>query len=201
MVRHSKNGTKVTQKVFADDICLITKTKEEVEELLTALEDFCTWFGLSVNPNKCGCLSLVDRSCYRGSYVEDFSPLYRRKIIHSLQWDDTYRYLGVEVGRGRGVSRNSLREDILNIVEKILASKLTPWQKVDVVNTFALSKVTYALHMSQQEGFRSTSVFAFIVGSLGSWDPVNSSCLQALGVRYKYSKLFSKLCVTGPPLK
>jgi len=36
----------------------------------------------------------------------------------------------------------------VEIVEKILASRLTEWQKIDAINLFALSKTNYVLNTS-----------------------------------------------------
>ena len=48
--------------------------------------------------------------------------------------------------------------------------------------------------MKAQDNFNTVEVHAFIVGSLGAWDPANSSALRALGVRRAYTPLFQKLC-------
>ncbi len=49
--------------------------------------------------------------------------------------------------------------------------------------------------MEGQPQYRAVSVHAFVVGSLGSWDPDNSDTLRALRVGQNYAKLFRKLCV------
>jgi len=36
----------------------------------------------------------------------------------------------------------------------------------------------------------------FIIGSLGSWDPLNRDTLKALQIGNKYARLFRKLCVS-----
>ena len=46
------------------------------------------------------------------------------------------------------------------------------------------------------EGFVDVMVDAFIVGSLGSWDPDNATISRRLGIGASYSKLFKKLCVS-----
>jgi len=54
----------------------------------------------------------------------------------------------VEVGRTSSRVAKRLQEYILETVDKILDSWLTDWQKLDAINTFALSKVTYRLSTS-----------------------------------------------------
>ncbi len=46
----------------------------------------------------------------------------------------------------------------------------------------------------EDNNYNSVTVHAFIVGSLGAWDPANTKTLKALHISAKYSKLFSILC-------
>ena len=142
-----ENGSRLKQLTYADDLCAVATSKDEISAILSIVEEFCAWSGLSLNVGKCGCLSLINSSS-RGRYVEPFSPEFSGQPIPALKWEDTYRYLGVEVGRPRSGSADSLRSDILGTVDKILASYLTDWQKMDAINTFALSKATYLLSTS-----------------------------------------------------
>ena len=80
--------------------------------------------------------------------MESFSPRYGRDAIPALKWEDTYRYLGVEVGRPRKGTIDPIMSSILETVDKIVSSRLTDWQKVDAINTFAMSKLTYHLNSS-----------------------------------------------------
>ena len=76
----------------------------------------------------------------------------QKKLV--LKWEDTYRYLGEQVGRMRLGGADELSNEILGVVDKILQSKLTDWQKLDAINLFALSKATYHLSTSLQTGLR-----------------------------------------------
>lgn len=44
-------------------------------------------------------------------------------------------------------------------------------------------------------GFDSVEVDAFVVGSLGSWDPDNEEVMADLGIRRRYARLFRDLCL------
>ena len=142
-----ENDSTIQQMAYADDLCLVATTKEEIESSLAVISAFSRWSGLSLNAQKCGCLSVIN-STSRGRYVEPFSPSYCDETIPALEWGDTYRYLGIEVGRTRTTTASKLHDAIIATVEKILASRLTDWQKVDAVNTFALSKATFLLSTS-----------------------------------------------------
>ena len=56
------NATKVNILAYADDICAIGKTKEEIERMLKRLYEFTQWAGLHFNPAKCGCLSMINHN-------------------------------------------------------------------------------------------------------------------------------------------
>ena len=44
-----------------------------------------------------------------------------------------------------------------------------------------------------EQGF-DTTLDAFVVGTLGTWDPENDHLLSLIGIRRKYGILFKKLC-------
>ncbi len=96
-------------------------------------------------------------------------PKFDDQLIPALSWEDTYRYLGVEVGRSSSGSADKLKKEIIEAVDKILESRLTDWQKLDAINTFALSKTTYYLSTSllNCEDYLSSAQ-----SSGGIWPPV-----------------------------
>ena len=139
------NDTSVSTLGYADDICMVGKTKDDIQKALHLFMEFAEWACLRINPRKCGCLSAINGS-KRGCYIEPYSPLAGADHIPALKWEDAYKHLGVPVQRSRqGDPRTSLQEEVLSIVGKILGSRLTDWQKLDAINTFALSKMTYQL--------------------------------------------------------
>ena len=68
-----ENGTEVKQQAYADDVCLISSSKDDINGLLRIIHEFSEWSGLSLNIRQCGCLSMINSSA-RGRYVEPFSP-------------------------------------------------------------------------------------------------------------------------------
>ena len=54
------NGTKVKILTYADDICVIGITKEEIERMLERIYKYTQWAGLKFNPAKCGSLSMIN---------------------------------------------------------------------------------------------------------------------------------------------
>ncbi len=139
------NGSTIKQLAYADDRCLTETSKQAVSTSLQLVHEFSVWSGLHLNVSKCGCLSMINS---RGRYVESFSPAYGTDSIPALKWEDTYRYLGVEIGRPRKGTVDPVMAKVVETVERIVKSKLTDWQKVDAINTFAMSKLTYHLNSS-----------------------------------------------------
>ena len=84
---------------------------------MEVVTEFTGWSHLSLNVGKCGCLSMMNRGS-RGRYVEPFSPLYGSEPIPALKWEDTYKYLGVEIGRPKRV--DPLLQQIEELVDTIL---------------------------------------------------------------------------------
>ena len=56
------NGTKVKVLAYADDICVIGKSKDEIEKMLETIYKYTQWAGLHFNPVKCGCLSMINHN-------------------------------------------------------------------------------------------------------------------------------------------
>jgi len=48
--------------------------------------------------------------------------------------------------------------------------------------------------MLSEKGYQEVTTDAFIVGSLGSWDPVNEEVNKQLQINPGYANLFHKLC-------
>jgi len=122
------NGFTVTQLAYADDLCILALEQHAL------FKDFSSWCGLNINVKKCGCLSSINNS-KRGSYVELFTPTY----------DGAF---GLPTARERLSTTATLTSSVVELAEKILASHLTEWQKVDAINLFAISKTNYVLHTS-----------------------------------------------------
>ena len=55
-------------------------------------------------------------------------------------------------------------------------------------------KYSHLREVLAAKGYQNITVDAFVVGSLGSWDPRNDELLRQLWVPHKYAILFRKLC-------
>ena len=79
-------------------------------------------------------------------YVKPFEPqVDEANHIPALKWEDSYKYLGVQLGRERRGTMDDLAQSMSNAAERICSSALTDWQKTDAINTFVIPKACYHL--------------------------------------------------------
>ena len=57
-----------------------------------------------------------------------------------------------------------------------------------------IAKYSHLREVLAAKGFRKVTVDAFVIGSLGSWDPRNDALTRSLGIPYRYMTMFRKLC-------
>lgn len=57
-----------------------------------------------------------------------------------------------------------------------------------------VEKYNHLREVLAAKGYRNVTIDAFIIGSLGSWDPQNESLVRKLGISRRYMTLFRKLC-------
>ena len=138
-----KNGTKTSCLAFADDLCLITSTTQEAQQMVSSMKQFFDWAGLQLNPTKCGSLTMINNR--KNKFVAPFSPkIDNSQAIPHLNWEDSYKYLGIKVGRERQ-SLDNMTKSIINDAEEIGKSALTEWQKIEAIRMFVLSRTNYIL--------------------------------------------------------
>ena len=66
--------------------------------------------------------------------------------------------------------------------DSLTVARQTKLQKYDSLKTWLQGK------------YEEVELEAFVVGALGSWDPVNEAVLRLLHIGRNYSRLFRKLC-------
>ena len=139
----SSSTPKIRYLAYADDLCFVGHSKEDIQALNTVFETFLKWSGMQLKPAKCCSLSCINSSYHK--YVQSFSLQIAGFSIRPLKWGDRYRYLGVDTGRVRLDSLKDLEVSISTDVKSICNSSLTDWQKVDAINSFIIPRSTYHL--------------------------------------------------------
>lgn len=74
---------------YADDLCLVAETREQLQRMLDRAYEYAQWTGLRFRPNKCATLS-VNNGAPR-HFVENYYFLMGSESLPVLKWEDHYR--------------------------------------------------------------------------------------------------------------
>lgn len=77
------NGTRVGVLAYADDICIIGRSKDDINSMLEKIYAYTEWAGLKFNTAKCGCLSVINHGSKK--YVGKFEPRLGSALLPSLK--------------------------------------------------------------------------------------------------------------------
>ncbi len=142
------NG-EISVLAYADDLVLLAKNKDALQNLLDSASKTATLIGLEFRPDKCATLCMT----YNRKYADNIQLhkfTVQGKDIPVLKEHEHYRYLGVPIGMIRDVDYlDSLVDDLCNDLERIRSSLLAPWQKLDAIKTFIQPCLTYALRAGE----------------------------------------------------
>lgn len=141
-----QDGSKIRYLAYADDLCIAAHTKNDINRMISRIEDFTNWAGLRFNTSKCASLSAINSKTRK--YVESFSPTLNNQPIVALKWEERYKYLGVQIGRTKLSTLSGLKDTIIAETDLIAKSPLADWQKIEAINIFVLSKAQYHLRAS-----------------------------------------------------
>ncbi|XP_023215163.1 uncharacterized protein LOC111617983 [Centruroides sculpturatus] len=130
---------------YADDITIISKSAAGLQSQLDLLSSWARCSGLSFNPSKCATLVVAGK--YRCDDQTHFSI--QGSNIPRLHKDDSYLHLGIPTGFTMGRSADDTIDGILSDIKLVDNSCLAPWQKIDCVNTFLTSRLTFHLTLGK----------------------------------------------------
>ncbi|XP_027850614.2 uncharacterized protein LOC114129936 [Aphis gossypii] len=117
---------------FADDLCLISDSPEELQLSIDAAHISLGMLGLSLNAAKCASLHLSGR---RPVGVRDTRFNLNGSPLRPLAEGEAATFLGAQVGFNVVPPLSTLAE-IIDIGLRIARSKLAPWQRMDALKTF-----------------------------------------------------------------
>ena len=144
------NG-EISVLAYADDLVIVAKTKEKLQQLLDVASSSADLIGLEFRQDKCTSLSMTYSKKYP-SNIELNQFRVQTKEIPSLTEHEHYRYLGVPIGVRRDVDTlESLVDDLCVDLERIRSSLLAPWQKLDAIRTFVQPCLTFALRAGEPQ--------------------------------------------------
>ena len=140
------HGNPVYVLAYADDLVLVSCTRNGLQTLLDDVSVAANILQLSFHPDKCASLSLTCNSKREPSRVGDTVFSVQERNIPVLLKEESYWYLGVPIGLLYDAN-DMLRitDKLIKDLEKIRDSLLAPWQQLDAVRTFIQLCLTYVL--------------------------------------------------------
>ena len=132
---------------YADDMTLIATEKENLQHLINVASSPCAELGLSINPQKCKFINMSGATP-RGPI--DTSITVEEIEIRALREAESTKFLGRPVGFNILKTGDRL-EEAGNKAEKILNSKLAPWQRIDAIKSFVLPSIIFPMRTWQYQ--------------------------------------------------
>ena len=139
------HGNPIYVLAYADDLVLISRTRDGLQTLLDDVSAAAKILNLSFRPDKCASLSLT---CGKREQSRVSNSVFSVQDgnIPTLLKEESYRYLGVPIGLlYDATDMNAITNKLIKDLEKIRDSLLAPWQKLDAIRTFIQPCITYAL--------------------------------------------------------
>lgn len=87
-----EGGDKVAVLAYADNLCLMASSSEQLQRMLDRAGEFADWAGLKFRPNKCATLMINNMAARH--FVEMNKFHMGSGELPSMRWEDHYRYLG-----------------------------------------------------------------------------------------------------------
>jgi hypothetical protein len=144
-IPYQLHGHPVSVLAYADDLVLMSRTRDGLQSLLNDVSLAADILNLSFRPDKCASLSLTCNK-REPTRVGDTVFNVQRGGIPVLSKEESFRYLGVPIGLLYDASDMcNITNKLISDLEKIRDSLLTPWQKLDAIRTFVQPCLTYAL--------------------------------------------------------
>ena len=126
---------------YADDIAIVSDNPGRLQLLLFEIGKEATALGLKFNPAKCATFHMgdVDNKVFNTSFsIQGGHP-------PALKENEVYKYLGRPTGYKPFIDVSSSLAEMEEDLNNIENSPLAPWQKVEAVNVFLLSRLNYLL--------------------------------------------------------
>ncbi|CDJ67949.1 hypothetical protein ENH_00045350, partial [Eimeria necatrix] len=141
-----KPQVKVSHMAYADDLKTVAATRVGISKLHQVVEDFLQWTGLKANPSKCATLGL---KVQKAKQVPDPVKLtLHNEVLPVVKLGEAYKYLGIKDAVESPVQQSQILRVMSRTkkdLNKLLRSELDPWQKLDALRTFVMSRLDYYL--------------------------------------------------------
>lgn len=128
---------------FADDLVLLAKDAREAQRSMRKVERGLARLGMSLAADKCAAFQIVAKE--KTWYTKDPGITVGGMRVPEVGPEESLRYLGVRIGPWKGLIRGAEVQVIVQAVKNVRRLKLKPHQKMELLQTFVLSKFVYSL--------------------------------------------------------
>ncbi|KAM9825146.1 retrovirus-related Pol polyprotein from type-1 retrotransposable element R2 [Syngnathus typhle] len=134
---------RIATLAFADDLVLVSCSKEGMWKNLGILEDFCQLTGLAVQPRKCHgvWMGLEDEGREAWALCG--------QQIHMVTPGESVRYLGADIVPWQGIVSPDVTGQVDDWLRKISRASLKPSQKVKICNSFLLARLAFRMDVGK----------------------------------------------------
>ena len=129
-------GQSITATAYADDLAVVAGSVVDLQLVLDEMSTTAGILGLSFNVGKCSCLNICRGVATNTDVTIGGSP------IRCLGPDDQDIYLGIPIG---AKLRFRPPDVLVPSMDKIAASLLAPWQKLEVFRSHLLPSLSHHL--------------------------------------------------------
>ena len=138
-----KKRNLVQSLAYADDICLVTKSRQQMINQLKKCEKFASWAGFEFNNKKCASMCMSSRP----GGAEPRPLPFCNGEVRVLSRDQFYRYLGRNTGYRLECSDSRLVQKIRDDVTTLFKTPLLPSQKVLALKRYIIPSFRFALRV------------------------------------------------------
>ncbi|CDJ61490.1 hypothetical protein EMWEY_00041610 [Eimeria maxima] len=143
---NGKPPVKVSRMAYADDLKTVANSRAGISSLHQVVKKFLDWTGLEANPSKWATLGWKLNGTRQ--QLDPVQLKLHNEVLPVVKLGEAYKYLGLKDALETPVHQGQVllvmskaKKDIL----KFLRSALLPWQKLDAVGTFVISRLDYHL--------------------------------------------------------
>ncbi|CDJ65162.1 hypothetical protein ENH_00001690 [Eimeria necatrix] len=136
----------VSHTAYADDLKTAAATRSGISKLHQVVEDFLQWTGLEANPSKCATLGWKVHAAKQ--QPDPVKLTLHKEILPLVKLGEANRYLRFKDALESPVHQNQIlcvMRKAKKDTSRLLRSELLPWQKLDALRTFVLSRLEYHL--------------------------------------------------------
>ena len=130
-----------------DDLKLYGRNDQELENLVVITKKFSEDISMKFGLEKCAKVTFHRGKLTKTSDIQ----LENDKSIKELDFNETYKYLGVHEGGGGGIHhskmKESIRKEYMRRVKLITRTELNAQNKFEAINTLAIPVITYSFNV------------------------------------------------------